>query len=160
MKAGKLLLYHGSNQVVDEPEWNHGSKFRDFGQCFYTTHSRAMARDWAEKASLVNPVINAYLLDFKLLQSGNLRVKRFQADAEWAEFVYNNRFKPDFNRPGFDIIVGPVADRGLTEQFSKIDIGDKTFSDVAPEIVYDKYKDLQVCFCTDYAVGLLKRIDL
>ena len=29
MKIGKLLLYHGSNMVIDSPEWNHGSRFRD-----------------------------------------------------------------------------------------------------------------------------------
>ena len=65
MKIGKLLLYHGSNMVVDCPKWNHGSRYRDFGQCFYTTHSREMARDWAEKMSLVNPVVNGYALDFR-----------------------------------------------------------------------------------------------
>ena len=160
MKAGKLLLYHGSDQVVDVPEWNHGSRFRDFGHCFYTTHSREMARGWAEKSSVVNPVVNAYLIDFRLLQSCSLKVKRFKADAEWAEFVFNNRFKTDFKRPDYDIIVGPVADRGLTEQFSKIDIEGMTFADVAPHILYTRYKDLQICFCNDYAVGLLKRIDV
>ena len=27
-------------------------------------------------------------------------------------------------------------------------------------ILYTRYKDLQICFCNDYAVGLLKRIDV
>lgn len=160
MKTGKLLLYHGSNQVIDVPKWNHGSKFRDFGQCFYTTHSREMARDWAEKSSLVSPVVNSYMLDFRSVETYNLRIKRFRADGEWAEFVYNNRFNAGFRRPGYDIIVGPVADRGLTEQFYKIDNEGLTFSDIATLISYSRYKEMQVCFCSDYAVGLLKRVDL
>jgi hypothetical protein len=55
MKVGKLLLYHGSDQQIDRPEWNHGSRYRDFGQCFYTTHSRAMASNWAEKNFMLHP---------------------------------------------------------------------------------------------------------
>lgn len=88
MKIGKLLLYHGSDQQVNIPEWNHGSRYRDFGHCFYTTHSRAMARDWAEKASLLTPVVNGYAIDFEVVETHNLRIKRFRANAEWAEFVY------------------------------------------------------------------------
>ena len=160
MKLGKLLLYHGSNQIVEVPEWNHGSKYRDFGQCFYTTHSRDMARDWAVKQYALYPVVNSYLLDFHSMDTYCLRIKRFNPDAEWAEFVYNNRFNANFTRPVYDIIIGPVADRGLTEQFSKIENEGLNFSDIAPLIIYNRYKDFQVCFCSDYAVGLLKRIEL
>lgn len=160
MKVGKLLLYHGSDQQVNIPEWNHGSRYRDFGHCFYTTHSRAMARDWAEKASLLTPVVNGYAIDFEVVETHNLRIKRFRADAEWAEFVYNNRFNPGYKRPQYDIIVGPVADCGLTEQFSRIETEGLTFADVAPLIKYERYKEMQVCFCSEYAVKLLKRIDL
>ncbi|MBR4363716.1 MAG: DUF3990 domain-containing protein [Prevotella sp.] len=160
MKIGKLLLYHGSNMVVDCPKWNHGSRYRDFGQCFYTTHSREMARDWAEKMSLVNPVVNGYALDFRSVETCDLRIKRFRADAEWAEFIYNNRFNSTFCRPEYDIIVGPVADRGLTEQFSRIDNEGLSFDDIAPLINYSRYKDVQICFCSEYSVKLLKRIDL
>jgi hypothetical protein len=56
--------------------------------------------------------------------------------------------------------VGPVADRGLTEQFAKIETEGLTFADVAPLIKYDRYKEMQVCFSSEYAVKLLKRIDL
>lgn len=160
MKVGKLLLYHGSDQQIDRPEWNHGSRYRDFGQCFYTTHSRAMASNWAEKNFMLHPVVNGYALDFEAAETFNLRIKRFHADAEWAEFIYNNRFNPGFKRPAYDVIVGPVADRGLTEQFAKIETEGLTFADVAPLIKYDRYKEMQVCFSSEYAVKLLKRIDL
>lgn len=159
MKIGKLLLYHGSDQDVRNPLWNHGSRFRDFGQCFYTTHSRQMAKDWADKMSAKHPVVNIYSLDFREVETYNLRIKRFRADAEWAEFIYNNRFNPKYKRPLYDVIVGPIADRGLTEQFARIQTEGLTFADVAPLINYDRYKEMQVCFCSDYAVKLLRQID-
>lgn len=159
MKIGKLLLYHGSDQKVETPEWNHGSRYRDFGQCFYTSHSRQMAKDWADKMSLLHPVVNSYSLDFREAETCNLRIKRFRANAEWAEFIYNNRFNAAYRRPEYDIIVGPLADRGLTEQFAKIEAEGLTFAEIAPLINYSRYKEMQVCFCSDYAVKLLKRID-
>ena len=51
MKVGKLLLYHGSDQQIDRPEWNHGSRYRDFGQCFYTTYDRETAEDRLDEES-------------------------------------------------------------------------------------------------------------
>lgn len=119
-----------------------------------------MASNWAEKNFMLHPVVNGYALDFDAAETFNLRIKRFHADAEWAEFIYNNRFNPGFKRPAYDVIVGPVADRGLTEQFAKIETEGLTFADVAPLIKYDRYKEMQVCFSSEYAVKLLKRIDL
>ena len=55
--------------------------------------------------------------------------------------------------------MGPLADRGLTEQFAKIEAEGLTFAEIAPLINYRRYKEMQVCFCSDYAVKLLKRID-
>lgn len=110
--------------------------------------------------SLAHPVVNSYSLDFRQAETYDLRIKRFWADAEWAEFIYNNRFNPSFRRPEYDVIVGPVADRGLTEQFARIETEGLSFADVAPLINYSRYKEMQVCFCSDYAVKLLKRIDL
>ena len=44
-----VVLYHGTDKVLLQPTWNKGSRYRDFGQCFYTTYNRDMAVDWAEK---------------------------------------------------------------------------------------------------------------
>lgn len=158
MKATQLYLYHGTDVVIDAPKWNHGSRYRDFGHCFYTTHSREMATDWAEKRSLLYPVVNCYVVNFKDLQTGTLKVKRFKADAEWAEFIYNNRYNRHYRRPDYDIIIGPVADKGLSEQMAKARREGKTFEEIAPLIQYNRFRDMQVCFCSDYALTLLKRI--
>lgn len=158
MKAAQLYLYHGTDVEIDSPHWNLGSPYRDFGQCFYTTHSRAMATDWATKRSKLYPVVNCYVVNFKDLGSGTLKVKRFRADAEWAEFVYNNRYNRQFRRPDYDIIIGPLADKALSEQLAKARLEGKTFAEIAPHIHYDRFHEMQVCFCSDYALTLLKRI--
>ena len=85
--AKHILLYHGSNQRILTPQWNLGDQGRDFGQCFYTTYSRETAKDWAEKNFPNSPIVNQYAINFEKLNNGVLKIKRFEANAEWAEFV-------------------------------------------------------------------------
>lgn len=101
MQISQFVLYHGSDTDVKHPVWNSGSRYRDFGQCFYTTYDRETAKDWAEKIGSLFPIVNRYALSLKHMQTANLRVKRFDANAEWAQFVYNNRENPRFHRPAY-----------------------------------------------------------
>lgn len=155
-----VCLHHGSNVVVNAPEWDKGSRYRDFGQCFYTTYNEQMAKDWTAKMSGAT-IVNHYRFDWEKLDASthNLKVKRFVADAEWARFVYNNRYVRNFRRPPYDIIVGPLADRSLTEQFARIKTEGLSFDEVAQKIEYTKYHATQVCFCTDKAVKMLTKIE-
>lgn len=154
-----IYLYHGTDIKIERPRWDLGEEGRDFGRCFYTTYDRRTAKDWARKNFKDSQVVNRYSIDLEKLEDGNLRIKRFKADEEWAEFVWSNRYDRKFKRPNFDIIIGPMADRGLKEQFMKMKTEGKTFKEIAPMIHYDKFKSLQVCFCSDYAINMLKLID-
>ena len=49
MQISQFILYHGSDTNVKLPVWYLGSRYRDFGQCFYTTYDRETAEDWADK---------------------------------------------------------------------------------------------------------------
>ena len=161
MKKLSGILHHGTDKIFNTPKWDVGSSYRDFGQCFYTTYSLRMANDWAKMKSVDdNGVTYHYVIDFSKAVTCNLHIKRFVADAEWPKFVYNNRYNKRFKRPDYDIIIGPLADNGLAEQFAKIKTESKTFEEVASRIEYTKYKALQVCFCSDKAIQLLRRIDL
>lgn len=159
MQISQFVLYHGSDADVKLPVWNSGSRYRDFGQCFYTTYDRATAQNWAEKISTLSPVINKYAFNLKRMPTAELRIKRFNADAEWAQFVYNNRQNPRFRRPQYDIIIGPIADRGLTDEFRKVSRGNATFEEIAPKIHYDRYRSYQVAFCSEKALNLLTYLD-
>ena len=153
-----VYLYHGSDQVVSKPLCNVGAKGRDFGTCFYTSYSRKTAKDWAKKNFNRRAIVNRYSIDLERLSDGNLKIKRFQADAEWAEFVWRNRYDAKYKRPNYDIIIGPMADRGLKEQFMRMRTEKLTFEEIAPFIHYDRFKSMQVCFCSPYAISILNHI--
>lgn len=152
------ILYHGSDSVIYKPELDKCSKYRDFGQCFYLTYDKKMAKDWAKKKSKDHPVVNEYTIDLSTIESGKLKIKRFKADGEWAKFIYDNRYNENFKRPAYDVIIGPLGDNHLKEHFSEIKVKEKTFEEIAAEIEYKRYNAIQVCFCSNYALKLLKRI--
>lgn len=152
-----VYLYHGSNADIIVPCCDKGLPGRDFGQCFYTTYSRATAKNWAAKNYPNHYIVNKYSIDLEKLTDGRLRIKRFTANEEWAEFVWHNRFDKNFKRSDYDIIIGPISDRGLKEQFLKIRTEGKTFKDIAPLIHYDTFRSLQVAFCTPFAVSVLQK---
>lgn len=159
MQISQFILFHGSDVIVRMPVWNSGSRYRDFGQCFYTTYDRNTAKDWAEKMTIMSPIVNKYALNLKNIGSTDIRIKRFNADEEWARFVYDNRENARFRRPHYDIIIGPIADRGLSTEFKKVKSGKATFEEIAPLIHYNRYNSYQVAFCSERALKLLTYLD-
>lgn len=43
----KIILYHGSEQIVEAPAFGLGKQNNDFGLGFYCTESEALAKEWA-----------------------------------------------------------------------------------------------------------------
>ena len=44
-----MILYHGSNMVVNEPKLVEQNRYLDFGYGFYTTTNRDQAENFAQK---------------------------------------------------------------------------------------------------------------
>lgn len=42
-----LIIYHGSQQIVEEPKFGIGKKYNDYGRGFYCTESIELAKEWA-----------------------------------------------------------------------------------------------------------------
>ena len=42
-----LIIYHGSQQIVETPKFGIGKKYNDYGQGFYCTESIELAKEWA-----------------------------------------------------------------------------------------------------------------
>lgn len=42
-----LIIYHGSQQIVEIPEFGIGKNYNDYGQGFYCTESIELAKEWA-----------------------------------------------------------------------------------------------------------------
>ena len=66
-----ITLYHGSEQLVEEPTFGKGRVNNDFGLGFYCTESEALAKEWAV-SSLRNGFANRYTLDTEYLNILNL----------------------------------------------------------------------------------------
>lgn len=66
------------------------------------------------------------------------------------------RTKEGYVRPDYDIVIGPIADNTLQDWFNKMDEEGLTFSAIARQIQYKKFKDNQFAFCSSRAIKLLK----
>ena len=58
----KITLYHGSQQVIEKPQYGMGNIHNDYGLGFYCTESEELAREWACTAER-DGFANAYELD-------------------------------------------------------------------------------------------------
>jgi hypothetical protein len=108
------LLYHGSAVKVSNIDLSEGATGKDFGCGFYTSSLRDQAAKFAAiKAKRINNKIG-YVSVFQYTHQPELNIKHFEkADAEWFEFVLENRGFPRVQKHTFenscDIIIGPVA---------------------------------------------------
>ena len=67
----QIIIYHGSEQIVEVPTFGLGKKNNDFGLGFYCTESDKLAKEWAV-SSLRNGFSNRYTLDTEYLNILNL----------------------------------------------------------------------------------------
>ena len=103
-----MILYHGSNEIVNSPMVDYGRTDVDFGKGFYMTADCDMASKWACRKA--TSVVNEYIINFK-----DLKVYRFKADKEWLDFVELNRNMDPFpdKYKSYDVLIGPTADDKL-----------------------------------------------
>ena len=105
-----LTLYHGSEQLIEEPTFGKGKQNNDFGLGFYCTESEDLAKEWAV-SSLRNGFANQYTLDTEYLNILNLNSPNFTI-LNWIAVLVEHRL--------FSIKT-PVARRAkryLVENFS------------------------------------------
>lgn len=116
-----MILYHGSNLVVEKPRLIKQNRFLDFGFGFYTTTNKQQAIGFAEKVwksrKVGNRVVNIYEIDeaevFK-----NCSVLKFDfPDSQWLDFVSENR-AGTYKGKMYDVIFGPVANDSVYETFT------------------------------------------
>ena len=72
-----MILYHGSNTIVEKPQLVKQTRFLDFGFGFYTTENEAQAHAFAEKVYRRRkegfPVVNVYEIDETALSFLNFK---------------------------------------------------------------------------------------
>ena len=153
-----MIVYHGSSEVVRQPDTLHSYRALDFGKGFYVTTVREQAERWARrKADLFGgtPVVSRYRMCDDLSQ---FRIKRFPVDLmEWIEFVCDCRDgKPTYQQ--YDIIIGKVANdkvfRVVDMYHSGIWDKERALHEIRAYPNYD-----QIAFITQSAIDALLQYD-
>lgn len=122
-----MLLYHGSQNIVEQPAYGFGKPENDYGLGFYCTASKELAKEWACPINN-NGYANEYELDLDGLKVLNLNTEDYNI-LNWLALLLKNRkfdlsknktlgirgrqyiiekFLPDIS--GYDVIIGYRAD--------------------------------------------------
>ena len=154
-----MILYHGSVEIVENPEVRIPSRSLDYGSGFYTTTSLKQAEDWV-KRKLNNNIqvgyINVYELDESMIN--NLNILLFNSPSEeWVDFVMKNRTDKDFCHD-FDIVYGPVANDKVYAAFALYEGGIIDKQTLISELKAYKLVD-QYLFHTVKALNIIKFIE-
>mgnify|MGYP001910165054 FL=1 len=82
-------LYHGSQMILEKPEYGKGARNNDYGRGFYCTEEIELAREWA-CAKQTNGYVNQYKLDLEGLRVLNLNNGKYNI-LNWLALLAANR---------------------------------------------------------------------
>lgn len=91
-----LILYHGSQQIVEVPKYGTGKKYNDYGQGFYCTENIELAKEWACPVKN-DGYSNKYILHLDGMNVVHLTKGEFNI-LNWLAMLLANR-KFDINSP-------------------------------------------------------------
>lgn len=157
-----MILYHGSNIMIDVIDLTKSKRYKDFGQAFYLSAEEEQARKMAN-AKVVQfggeESVTPFDFDESCLASNELQVKCFtEYSREWAEFVFNNRDENQEYLHKYDIVYGPIADDYIGLQIRDFKRNNITFEQFLANIRYHKGVTFQYAFCTQKAIEQLVRL--
>ena len=104
-----LIIYHGSQQIVEVPKFGVGKTYNDYGQGFYCTESIELAKEWACPVKN-DGYSNKYILHLDGLNVMHLTKGDFNI-LNWLAILLKNR-KFDITSP-----VGSSAREFILERF-------------------------------------------
>lgn len=156
-----MILYHGTNAIIESVDLAQSRVGKDFGLGFYLTPDKQVARRQAErkfeqfgegKASVYK-----YFFDDEALAS--LKTIRYDSyTLDWAHFVLNNRINRTRKQThDYDIVIGPIADDVVGYQIRRVEEGIISEEQFLEEIKFHTIT-IQYLFATQKAVDLLQRI--
>ena len=137
-----MKLYHGSNMEIDKPDLSRSKPFKDFGQGFYLSpgyeQAHALAKQKTDQLQSGEPCVTIFELEDQIIKTSDLQIKIFDDYCEeWAQFVLLNRDR-SHTHPAhtYDIVIGPIADDGVTYQLRRYSMGDISMSRLIEELKY------------------------
>ena len=70
----KLVLYHGSPEIIEKPIYGKGKAYNDYGKGFYCTENLELAKEWA-----CTEGVDGYANQYEI-EADNLRILNLSAD--------------------------------------------------------------------------------
>ena len=97
-----IVLYHGSQQIVEQPEIRIAKYNKDFYFGFYCTVIKEQAVKWATRYPMTG-----YISEYVYTENSDVSIKRFDImTEEWLDFISDCTLGKSHN---FDIVEGPMA---------------------------------------------------
>ncbi len=153
-----MLLYHGSNIAVQNPNILESDRRLDFGTGFYLTSSLLQAERWAhltaERRKTGKAIVSVFEIDENAFNT--LKILHFEkADKNWLEYVSKNRKNLPLQNDDFDLIIGPVANDKTMPVISLYFSGIYDMEETIKRLLVQKLND-QYTFKTEKSLSTLK----
>ena len=153
-----MIIYHGSNLVVEKPKLIAQNRYLDFGYGFYTTTNKVQAISFADKVykrkNKGSRQVSIYEIDEEKLFA-ECSVMRFDAPNEaWLDFVAENR-SGNYDGEDYDVVYGPVANDDVYTTFTLYQSGALSKEQTLETLKIKKLYD-QMVFTTEKALSFLK----
>ena len=121
-----MIIYHGSKDIIERPEFGKGNRKNDYGLGFYCTENVELAKEWACSNNETNGYANQYEIDLSSYKVLDLREEKYSI-LNWMALLLKFRTF-DVNTPisvqakeyilenfyvdveGYDVIIGYRAD--------------------------------------------------
>ena len=142
-----MILYHGSQQIVRQPEIRSGKYTKDFSTGFYCMILKEQAIRWATRFPTTG-----YVNIFSCKLIDDLQIKRFETmTEEWLDFIVACRHGETHD---YDLVDGPMANDTIFNYVQ--DFIDGTISREAFwALAKFKRPTYQICFHTQKALDTL-----
>lgn len=156
-----MILYHGSNVIVDKPMLIRQTRTLDFGCGFYATTNREQAVNFAGKVTARRESGSPYVSIYEVAEIEELKEKFkvlifSEANEEWLDFVYANR-NGDYSGDKFDMVFGPVANDTIYRTFIAYEEGILTKEETIARLKVKRLYN-QMTFATEAALAQLRYI--
>lgn len=144
----KLLVYHGSSQLVETPEIRIAKFNKDFYFGFYCTIMKKQAERWATRFDE-----KGYINIYEYHPNPELKVLKFEEmTEEWLDFIVACRLGKSHD---YDIVEGPMADDTIYNYVQGF-IDGKYSREMFWALAKFKYPTHQISFHTARALTTLK----
>ena len=155
-----MILYHGSNLIIDKPNLIPQNRFLYFGFGFYTTTNKIQAISFAEKVyrreKEGKKQVSIYEVNEETLFSECSALLFDLPDEKWLDFVSQNR-SGNYDGEDYDVIYGPVANDDVYTTFTLYQAGTLTKAQTLESLKIKKLYN-QMVFASEKALSYLKFI--